>query len=234
MKNLKKFMWLFFIVFGLVFVCCGVWLTKTAITFKNEGVLTQATIIRIDVDYGADDEIDATVYVEYTVDGTNYVQRLGFYSSALSVGDVIPIYYMPNKPTSITYGKAMFLAPILFGGIGTLILALGVFIPLSKVLGNGKLKRLKEYGQETVAIIKSFNKNENVNVLEKNPAVIICEDAFGNSYKWKFLCERGQVVRVGDTISIYTDYNNKKYVVDIEEYFKKEDESSSKAYISDN
>ena len=57
MKNLKKFMWLFFIVFGLVFVCCGVWLTKTAITFKNEGVLTQATIIRIDMDYGADDEI---------------------------------------------------------------------------------------------------------------------------------------------------------------------------------
>ena len=236
MKKLKKMgLFLFLVVFGVVFISAGIWLTKTSLAFKREGVLTQATIIRIDVDYGDDDEIDATVYVEYTVDGTTYVQRLGYYSSSLSVGDIVPIYYMPNKPTSITYGKAMFVAPFLFCFFGFITISLGVFFVGSSAINKGKLKRLKECGQETVAVIKSFNYSENTYILGKHPAEIVCEDAYGNSYKAKFLYAFDMAVNLGDSISVYTDYkNDKKYVVDIEGYFKREDESSSKAYISDN
>ena len=236
MKKLKKMgLFLFLVVFGVVFISVGIWLTKTSLAFKREGVLINAEIVRIDIDYDADGDEETTVYVKYTVDNNTYIQKLGYYSSALSVGDIVPIYYMPNKPTSITYGKAMFVAPFLFCFFGFITISLGVFLVGSSAINKGKLKRLKEYGQETVAVIKSFNYSENTYILGKHPAEIVCEDAYGNSYKAKFLYAFDMAVNLGDSISVYTDYkNDKKYIVDIEGYFKREGESSSKAYISDN
>lgn len=183
--------------------------------FEREGIKTQAEIVRIEREYDANYKEEISVYVKYTVDNTTYTRELNYYASNFHEGDSITILYLPNNPASISYAKAQAVSPILFYVGAGICFAFAIFISITSITDN-KLTRLKESGKMVTAVIKKFNCNKCIRVLGKYPATLICEDAFGNTYKRIFLCEYGCSFHIGDTIMVYIDNTNtKNYIIDV-------------------
>ena len=118
-----------------------------ATKFQRDGIKTQAEIVRIEKDYDVNHKEEISVYVQYTVGDTTYTEKLDYYASNLSVGEIVPIYYLPDNPTSISYAKAQFLPSVLFYAGAGICLGFAGFIIVSNIVG-GRDKKLKENGAE--------------------------------------------------------------------------------------
>lgn len=216
MKNIRKIIsCLFIVLFGVLFFVVGIFASKQSAEFKRDGIETQAEIVRIE--YG-DDE---TVYVQYTVGDNEYINELDFYSFTMKEGDIVNILYLPNNPNRITNLSTLKVPQTIFWVMGGIVVGLGVLLIVLDAKKKIQLKILKERGYLVTAVIKRFDINKYSRVWGEHPAIIECEDSVGNIYKKKFLCFRKASINVGDTITVYVDrQNEKKYVIDIDEYLK--------------
>lgn len=132
-----------FLLVSVVFIIVGISLIGREKKFEKKGVKTEAVIVDIQKNrvrkrtangYRYRDEHE--VYVEYSVDGIEYTEKLGSYNSKMKVGDEIDIYYLEDDPTDIqSKGTAKFLA-ILFIGLGSV---LGIVALLILILGRKKV-----------------------------------------------------------------------------------------------
>ena len=116
---------------------------------------------------------DHDVYVSYTVDGTEYYNELGYYSSGMHEGDTISVHYSPENPDKIktnSYVGELIVFPmgVLFAGIGAAFCA--VEIKRSK-----KRKFLIENGIRTLATVTEVLTDYSTTVNGKHPDMIKCE-----------------------------------------------------------
>lgn len=87
----------------------------------------QATVTRIEQELsgaGEDNDVDETVWVEYTVDGQKYEEVLQFSTTGNKVGDTITVRYNPENPKYVTGGKTM--TSVIYIVLGAVFLAGGV------------------------------------------------------------------------------------------------------------
>lgn len=205
----------FVIIFALVFIGVGIYLSVREFEFINGGAKTQATIVDIEAYYDSDGDLNHRVYVTYTVDGTVYNERLDTYTSSMRVGDTVPIRYMPDNPSNIAYAKFNFLFPVIFILCGVLVLVLSIIPTISDAKNNKKLKLLKESGRRITAIVEDVQLT-GVTVMGRRQTKIVCHDEQGKIYKKKFLAANTENISVGGEISVYVDYENpENYAIDV-------------------
>lgn len=205
----------FVIIFALIFIGVGVYLSVRELEFVNGGTKTQATIVDIESYYDSDGDLNHRVYVTYEVDGTVYGGRLDTYTSSMRVGNTVPVYYMTDNPSEFTYAKLNFLFPVIFILCGVLVLVLAIIPTVSNAKRNKKLKLLKESGRRITAIVEDVQLT-GVTVMGRRQTKIVCHDEQGKIYKKKFLPTYTQYISVGDEIFVYVDYENpENYAIDI-------------------
>ncbi len=205
----------FVIIFALIFIGVGVYLSVRELEFVNGGTKTQATIVDIEAYYDSDGDLNHRVYVTYEVDGTVYGGILDTYTSSMRVGNTVPVYYMTDNPSEFTYAKLNFLFPVIFILCGVLVLVLAIIPTVSDAKRNKKLKLLKESGRRITAIVEDVQLT-GVTVMGRRQTKIVLRDEQGKIYKKKFLPTHTQYISVGDEISVYVDYENpENYAIDI-------------------
>lgn len=205
------------VLIGILFLGIAVFLSARSSEFRTRGIEAQAVITRIER------TSDSTeVYVSYTADGKNYSGRLDTYVAGMETGDSVPILYLPENPSKITYARFTRLPSVVFGVVGALILGLGLFGALWGPLKNLRLERMKKRGKEISAVISDFKRSENVRIFGKAPASLICADSFGNIYKAGIFAGRGEHFVPGEKISVYIDPSRPgKYAVDVPGFLQK-------------
>ena len=131
---------IFAAVLALIAIGFGVYSTF----FQSAGYVDgTATIISIeeDPDYIPDPEnasdVQYIVMAKYTVDGTEYTQRLDSYDPSYKVGGEVAIKYDPNDPSKVTSGFGIGIAIMI---IGAVILAVIIFLTIKKKTSVNKLK----------------------------------------------------------------------------------------------
>ena len=120
---------------GAIFLATGLFILLNP---HDDYLPTVATIVEIGTSFGEDDSPE--VYVDYTVDGTEYGHvRLGSYSSGYYEGKEIDILYNPANPAQITTGGGMVWGIVLtvLGGLITLLFAGRIRYPLLAQRRNG-------------------------------------------------------------------------------------------------
>ena len=127
----------FALAIAIIALAAGVYLTF----FHSKGFeKTTAEIVSITElpkDF-ADEDTEYDVTVRYTVDGTEYTEKLGSYSPSYSVGKTIHVLYNPSNPAEVHSGNG-FGIYVLIAGAVILVLTLA-----SILIGRAKLKNLKE------------------------------------------------------------------------------------------
>lgn len=132
MKKHKKSLFLLLLISGLIFLCSEIFLFFRADRFRRDGINIQAEIVYIDSEYDSNGKEEIAVYVKYSVDNTSYTQKLDYYSSKLYIGEIVPIYYLEDYPTSISYARLRFLPSTLFFIGSVVCLAFSVCVLLNK------------------------------------------------------------------------------------------------------
>lgn len=153
-KKLFKIVGAIFTIVGLAMIISSIVVGIDSNKFYKTAVKTEATIMYIDTysDYDHKQKKMKTrhdVYVSYeTEEGEYYTyEKLGYYSSNMSEGQNISIYYDPENPSDIRSKSGSKLMIYIFGGLGI------VFLPLGIIL----LTRKKPFN--TVVIEGSYTKN---------------------------------------------------------------------------
>ena len=136
MKKPKRKILLLLLPSAIIFLCAGIFLTVDATKFQREGIKTQAEIVFIEQKDVNDENAEITVYVKYTVNNTEYTEKLNFYTSSFKVGSLVPIYYLQNNPSTISYARMQFFLPVLFFVSAVVCLGFCVYIFLSKQVLN--------------------------------------------------------------------------------------------------
>lgn len=126
MSTLTKRNAIIVIAVGVLFLAVSVFTWIKTVRYRGEGVRADAEIIDIDTTYFADDT-DHTVTVRFkTEEGEEIEGELDTYQSGFYVGKTVPVLYMPDNPDKFTYAKNGLALPLIFGGAGVFLLAVGV------------------------------------------------------------------------------------------------------------
>ena len=127
----------FALALALIAIAAGVYLTF----FHSKGFeKTTAEIVSIEEQEKIfeDDDTEYDVTVRYTVNGTEYTEKLGSYSPSYKVGKTITVLYDPNDPSVVHSGNGFGIYVLIAGAV---ILAI---VLASIIIGRRKLKNLKE------------------------------------------------------------------------------------------
>ncbi len=206
--------------FGAAFIAVGIFFQGQTQKFIEDGVATQATIVRIDYDSYTDEEA-YRVYVEFSVNGRTYSGLLNVYTSGMHEGQTVPIYYSQDNPNKFIYARAPYLFNVLFYILGGILFALGAAIILYNLIRGTKTTRLKKHGYTVHAKIVSIALPMRVraNVLGKHLAELTCTDDQGQIYTESFFTSKEEQFPHGAEIDIYVDREDpEKYKIDIRSF----------------
>lgn len=99
-KRLKLFV-LIFIGIGVLLIALSFFIKSCSVK-EEDRVYTVGVIDNITTSYSTfDEDTSHTVYVRYSVDGTERVSTLGYYSSSFRIGQRLNIYYDRSDPGKI-------------------------------------------------------------------------------------------------------------------------------------
>lgn len=213
-----------FDMIGILFTFIGVIaFTVISVIIVNEqklrknGKEIEAVISSIESYRDSDGDINHEVYVEYSVDGNYYNNRISFYSTSMYEGKSIKIIYDLNNPNHIiskdgmTFIYIMFILPVVFLSIGLVFL----IRMIKRIKLRKKLKRPENYVE---ANIEKIEMDMHYTVNGVHPYRIYCSyngNLFISDHIYeeeKFAIERNNVTK----IPVYVNHSNpKEYYVDI-------------------
>ena len=172
------------------------------------------------------------VFVTYTVNDVKYEHiEISSYSSSMSEGATMTLYYDPQNPKDIRDEGAAEMAFPLSLFMGSIFVLVGVGLPLGMVLAGNKGKKLMKNGIRCQAEEICLEENRNVRVNGKHPIVVYCRamdprDNCMKEFKSKNCYEDLYKYDIRN-VDIYLDPNNmSKYYVDINGAIKAAKESS--------
>ncbi len=228
-KKVEWFAGSIFLIVGLIFLVVGISIAAYNVNFKNNALETTAVISSIERDRDSDGDTSYTVYVRYTVDGSQYERPLNFYSSGMYVGEEISIYYLPEQPNRILAKSSLSFLFILFPLMGLIAASIGFVIIFRKVMKIKSHKYLLENGEVVNAEITNVDYKSSYTVNGVSPYVITCkwvDPSTGIYYFFKsdnIWFDPEPIINERDikNLPVYIDrYNPKKYSVSLEELEK--------------
>lgn len=127
----------FALVIAIIAIVAGVYFTFFQSKGFEKTTAEIVSIVELPKDF-SDEETQYDVTVKYAVNGTEYTEKLDFYSPSYKVGKTINILYDPSNP-AVIHGGGSFGIYVLIVGVAILAVTLG-----SIIIGRRKLKNLKE------------------------------------------------------------------------------------------
>lgn len=217
-----------FTIIGGIFVILGTNIVMSDLQFRKTAVEDTAIVSNIESYRDSDGDVSYNVYVDYTVSGVEYKdKKINYYTSGMSVGKEITIYYNADSPEEIrTSGEGTI--GLIFVCIGSISTLIGL-IMISRKMGRIILKNnLIKNGRKIDADIEEIELNTSYSVNRRNPFVIICKwtDDKGKTYFCKSeniwqdpnpIIEEKKITK----LSVYVDENNyNKCYVSVDEIFQ--------------
>ncbi|MDD7429852.1 MAG: DUF3592 domain-containing protein [Oscillospiraceae bacterium] len=222
-KSVLMLIGIIFFIIGAAFVGVGTAVLLSHDAFMKNAVKTEAVISGIESHSyrkNGKTRTEHDVRVVYEADGNVYEELLGYYSSGMSEGDMIEIYYDPDDPSEIMSDSK--LLELMFILLGSIFAVLGAIFILIKISSANRRKRLIETGDRLTGIITDVVINNAVRINGRHPFKAECEviDPFsGEKYLFASESVTSDISYLeGREVTVYTDRNDKrKYFVDIYE-----------------
>ena len=230
-ENTERLLSIILIAFGLVFVMAGAAASKNTFSKKSRFTEHSAVISRIEQYKGTDGKTSHRAFVEYTVNGTNYNERLGYYSSTMYTGNKIVIYYDPEFPNNIIAGGGAEYFILIIPGFGGIFVIVGAAMAGSRIKKKNDKNKLITFGDQINAKLAEVKINTTYSVNKRHPYQIICSWNDPSSQTTFFYKSRNiwddpspAIEAKGITsIPVYIDrYNPKKYYVAIDDLLSTE------------
>lgn len=130
-----------FFVIGSLFAGIGGVLLYGNIKFKKSAETCEALITEIEVYRDSDGDTYHNVFVRYEIDGHIYDEELNYYTSSMSEGDVITLYYDPANPSKTVVDGDNFLF-IVFIGLGSVFAIMGLCFLIKAIKDKRMIKRV--------------------------------------------------------------------------------------------
>ena len=230
-----------FALLGFIFTAVGVISLIKDMSFMRNAETTDAVITDIESEHygsGEDRKTRHTVWVEYTVDGTDYSEVLNEmtdnYSSSMREGKSIKVYYDPDNPSDVR--TVSYVLEIVFFSLGLPFLIVGVIFAAVNISAKKKIKRLIQNGEAVTGKIINVRMNVNVRINNMHPYKADCEviNPFDGQ---RYLYSSGNITYdirnfTGEDVTVYIDRKNpKNYYVDVEGLIEKKTAVSGNDYI---
>lgn len=225
MKKLGvNFIFIFFLIMGLVFSGIGVGVIITGRQFVSRADKVSATIVDIEKYRTDDDYVEYDVYVDYEYQGEAYTDvLLNSYSSGMYEGKTITVLVDPEDPYHVDTQLGAVILGAIFAGIGMIFVLIGGIALLVRTRHKKKIVRLREEGRCLQATVESIDFNMYVTVNGAHPWIILCsyyDDSKDLTYRFKsdnLWTDPSAVYPVGSTVLVYVDAQDySKYYVDAE------------------
>lgn len=200
-----------FSVIGIIFLALGIITLVNHESFMNNAVQTEAEIIRVESGYD-ENRTERDIWVSYEVNGRIFKENLGYYTSGMSEGDKISVYYNPENPSELSSSSVI--PELIFVVIGGVFAIFGlVFIGVT-ILSVNRRKKLMQTGDKLTGIITDVVVNNAVRINGHHPFKAECEiiNPFDGE---KYLYSSENVTfniseLIGSEVTVYVDRNNKK------------------------
>ena len=173
MKSVKM-IWMFFAIFGLIFLGIGGAFVIPNLLNNENKVETVGTISEIARHRDSDGDTSYDVYVVYEVDGKEIESELNGYMSGYHEGKEIEIYYDKNNPRKIGT-RGLDIVMLLFPGMGLLFFLIGACGFAGCIKKDRMKKRLRDTGEIIYATYSELVYNRNYSVNGRHPYYITCE-----------------------------------------------------------
>lgn len=212
-----------FALVGALFIIIGVYACINTFSYDN-AISTTGIITRIEKYRDHDGDTSYDVYVTYEVDNMQYESKLGGYLSSFAVGDEIDIYYDKDNPTEIG-NKTVDYFIVIIPALGLVFFSIGLFLIISGVKEDKKIKKLKLNGICIYAKYVETTVNTMYSVNGKHPYNIVCEGIAPKSgvlqrFKSGNINEDPQKIIAERNINQFPVYidpeNDTKYFVDVD------------------
>jgi len=218
-----KGIYIIFAAVGIVVIIIGFIFAYETATFKQTALETTAVITKIHTYRGTSDDNDShDVYVAFEIEDKEFRGKLNFYSSGMSEGEKIQIFYALENPNNFRYAGAGGYVTTIFFSLFGLIFALVGLIPLHLMSRRNALKKhLLQDGKKVMAKFRMLT-DSNVTVNGRCGQFLVCEygDHIYKSEKfWITGCPSDKELE-GTLVPVYVqEDSDSKYCVDIDSFF---------------
>lgn len=210
-----------FLIVGLITILSGVGMFVSFLSFKSTAVETQAVITDIETVKTRNNgktKISYSVFIEYTFEGMQYDNMLGYYSSGMHKGQVVKIYVDPESPNNIRSNSL--LAEILMIVLGLPFTILGMCFVVSSIRKAATKKRLLRDGEQMIGTITYVALDKSVRINGKHPykaEVEVIDPMTGEKYLYSSEGIMQDITWLtGESVTVYVDAADRScYYVDI-------------------
>ena len=199
------------LIIAIIIIVIASIILGNGINFKNNGVEVTATVTNI-----VENESERSIYIEYEVEGTKYINKLGYWDEELDLHSSVDIICLKDDPLKISGDNNFLLLSIMLYAI-SIAICLMSFFNLKKYYKekNRIYKLLKEGIKREGTVVCS----EELNVYSNNTfnawalTATIEDEVFNSSKYWV----KEPLLEVKDAkIDIYIDRNDKNnYYIDL-------------------
>lgn len=216
-----------FTLVGIGMIIGAFLIYKSSATFVGNAIETQGKVIELVRVRSSD---NSSYYYKPVVtfktskgEAVEFTSSSGSNPASFSVGEEVPILYLPAKPqeAKIKGFFSLWGAAAIVGGIGSVFFLVGIIILLVAKLKNKKEKYLKQYGTPIETRFQSVQLNKSFEVNGRNPFQVLTQwqnpstseiHVFKSNNIWFDPTDH-----INDReITVYIEKNNpKKYFVDL-------------------
>lgn len=220
------------ILFGIFFIGASTYIFNDIQTFIEKSLSTTGTVIRLSEEFDDDNDILFSPIVRFeTIKG----KIIEFKSTTSSnppshrVGENVSVLYDPKNPynAKINSFTSLWLAPILFLGLGIIFSGIGSFIFIDRLKSKKKANWLLMNGRKLTSEIKSIESDLSGNFLGQSPNKIYSQwldpltNNIHNFESEEIWFDLKDLVK-SNTIDVYVDpINVREYYMDISFLSKK-------------
>lgn len=191
--------------------------------FKDNAVKTTGTIVSITAKTNDKGDVIHNVIVEYDVKGKTYTEQSNYYSSDMSEGQSIDVYYNKTNPRNISVGSDKFMMlPFLIMLFMGIVFALVGIVPLvKKISSKSKISSIRKNGELEYCLINNIDQDTSLAVngyfanritFERTDPETGERKMYRSQRIWEDVY---QYVKPGDNVAVYFDRKNpKKFYVD--------------------
>lgn len=230
---------LFLALFAIVFASVGIYTLYHTAYIKSNYIKVDAVITDIQYEKhrtNGKTETREKVFVQYSIDGKTYENRLYEYSSSWDIGDTIEVYCNPANHNDVESASVGNTLGIVFTAVGLGILIIPIVLIVRTVKKNRNRKMLIENGQRVYATVIDIVVDYSIRVNNRNPLKLLLEYVDYNGVQHRFnthnIWERMDLsYLVGMQIPMYLDRNDiNNYYIDTSVIFDPEFQTSNIVY----
>lgn len=219
---------LIFYILGIVFtvigfllmgIGCGIHIGSKQ--FFDNAIATQATITDISSHKDSDGERSYSAFVDYQTEEKEVTdKKINYYSSNMSIGDTITVYYKASNPEKIRLKQGSFVATCILCSLGAVFTFIGILFLIVPGKRHKKRQNLLRNGRVIFADVTGVNINYGIRINGQSPYFIECsyrDEYSGTTYLFKSdnLWFDPTPMVMGTQLQIYVNQKDlSKYYVD--------------------